>query len=88
MMIVFFKVLYSRKTPPCLLRAVFAVLTVYAGDFRDIPMSIPTTTDSWDVPLNKACATLVPHQRVDLISFTLRTKHSCIFHQRRLATGH
>lgn len=71
-----------------LLRATLAVLTVHAADFRDIPSSIPTTTDSWDVPLNKACPALVPHQRVDLISLTLLTKGMCILHQRGLATGH
>ena len=71
-----------------LLRAILVVLTVIAGDFRVIPPSIPTTTDSWDVPLNEACPALVPHQRVDLIPLTLFAKGSCILHQRGLITDH
>ena len=71
-----------------LLRVILSVLTVHAGNFRAIPSSIPTTTDSWDVPLNKACPALVPHQRVDLIPLTHLTKGTCILHQRGLVAGH
>lgn len=67
---------------------ILAVLTIHAGNFRDIPSPIPTTTDNWDVPLNKACLTLVPHERVDFISLTLPTKSACVLHQRGLVTGH
>lgn len=49
-------VLMSSNEGPLIIRWVHAV------DFRDIPPSIPTTTDSWDMPLNKACAALIPHQ--------------------------
>jgi len=71
-----------------LLRAINVLLTVHTGDFRDVPMSIPTTTDGWDVPLYKACSALVPHERVDLIPLPLFTKGSCVLHQRGLVTGH
>lgn len=64
------------------------VLTIHAGDFRDIPLSAPTTTDNWDMPLNKAFPALVSDERVDLISRTLLTKSTCILHQRGLVTGH
>lgn len=64
------------------------VLTVHAGDFRAIPSPVPTTANSRDVPLNKACLALVSHQRVDLIPLTLFTKGICILHQRGLVTGH
>lgn len=70
------------------LRAVFAILTIHTGNFGGIPLSIPSTTDSWDMPLNKACPALVPHQRVDLVSLTLLAKGTCILHKRGLATGH
>ena len=76
------------KNNEYLLRAKPAVLTVHAVDFRDIPSSIPTTTDSWDMPLYEAFPALVPHQWINLIPLTFLTKSLCILHQRGLATGH
>lgn len=88
--IYFFSVLalHTYQSNVSLLRATVCVLTVHAADFWDIPSSIPTTTDSWDMSLNKAYTALVPHQRVDLIPFTCLPKGTCILYHRRLTTGH
>lgn len=61
---------------------------IHAGYFRDIPSSVATATNSWDMPLNKARPALVPHQRVDFIPLTLLPEGTCIFYQRRLTTSH
>lgn len=47
---------------------VWGVLTVHAGDFGDVPPSIPTATDDWHMSLNEAGLALVPHQGVDFIA--------------------
>lgn len=65
-----------------------AMLTIHAGDFRDVPLSVAKTTDGGNVPLDEARPTLVPDQGVDLISVPFLPKSTCIFHQGGLTAGH
>lgn len=62
------------------IKQTFAALTIHAGDFWYIPVSIATTTDSRGVPLNEAFLALVPDERVDLVPLTRLAKSARIFH--------
>lgn len=65
-----------------------AALTSYAGDLGEVPASVPTATDGRGVPLDESFLTLVPHERVDLVSLALLSKGARVLHQRGLAAGH
>ena len=68
------------KNSTARIKQTFAALTIHAGDFWYIPVSIAATTDSRGVPLNEARPALVPDEGVDLVPLMLLAKSARIFH--------